>query len=47
MNGRRVVVTGLGLVTSVGHDVASSWSAIKAGRSGAATITAFDVEAYS
>ncbi|MEM6774146.1 MAG: beta-ketoacyl-ACP synthase II [Pseudomonadota bacterium] len=47
MNGRRVVVTGLGLVTSVGHDVASSWTAIKAGRSGAATITDFDVEAYS
>ena len=47
MNGRRVVVTGLGLVTSVGHDVASTWSAIVAGRSGAARITTFDVEAYS
>lgn len=47
MNGRRVVVTGLGLVTPVGHTVADSWSAILAGRSGVAPIDAFDVEAYS
>ncbi len=47
MNGRRVVVTGLGLVTSVGHDVASTWESILAGRSGAAPITAFDVGKYS
>jgi len=47
VNGRRVVVTGLGLVTSVGHDVASTWESILAGRSGAAPITAFDVEKYS
>lgn len=39
---RRVVVTGLGLVTPVGNDVASSWSALLAGKSGAAPITKFD-----
>jgi len=47
LNGRRVVVTGLGLVTPVGHDVASTWSAILAGQSGAAPITAFDTAAYT
>ncbi len=39
---RRVVVTGLGLVTPVGNDVDSTWSALVAGRSGAAPITKFD-----
>ena len=47
MNGRRVVVTGLGLVTSVGLDVETTWEAIKAGNSGAAPITEFDVSSYS
>ncbi|MEQ8516376.1 MAG: beta-ketoacyl-ACP synthase II, partial [Chromatocurvus sp.] len=47
MNGRRVVVTGMGAVTSVGHTVEASWESILAGRSGAADITAFDVSAYS
>lgn len=47
MNGRRVVVTGLGLVTSVGHDVDSTWAAILTGKSGAAPIDAFAVDAYS
>lgn len=47
MQGRRVAITGLGLVTSVGHDVASTWDSILAGRSGAAMIESFDVEAYS
>ncbi len=47
MIGRRVVITGVGLVTPVGNDVASSWEAILAGRSGAAPIEAFDVDAYS
>lgn len=40
---RRVVVTGLGLITPVGNTVAQSWEAILAGKSGSATITAFDV----
>jgi 3-oxoacyl-[acyl-carrier-protein] synthase II len=39
---RRVVVTGLGLVTPVGADVETSWRNILAGRSGAARITRFD-----
>ena len=47
MNGRRVVVTGMGLVTPVGHDVEATWASILAGRSGAAPIQAFDVDAYS
>lgn len=38
----RVVVTGLGLVTPVGLDVESTWSALLAGESGAAPITQFD-----
>ncbi len=44
---RRVVVTGLGLLTPVGNDVASSWQAIQAGQSGAQTIDFFDVEPYA
>lgn len=47
MNGRRVVVTGMGAVTSVGHTVESSWQSVLEGRSGAAPIEAFDVSAYS
>jgi 3-oxoacyl-[acyl-carrier-protein] synthase II len=39
---RRVVVTGLGLLTPVGNDVASAWEALLAGRSGAGPITQFD-----
>jgi 3-oxoacyl-[acyl-carrier-protein] synthase II len=38
----RVVVTGLGLVTPVGTDVASTWAALLAGTPGAAPITKFD-----
>jgi 3-oxoacyl-[acyl-carrier-protein] synthase II len=47
MNGRRVVVTGMGMVTSVGHTVAATWESILAGKSGAAPIETFDVSAYS
>lgn len=47
MKGRRVVVTGLGLVTSVGHNVSDSWAAMLAGKSGAAPIETFDTEAYT
>ena len=39
---RRVVVTGMGLVTSLGKDVATSWAGLVAGRSGIRTIEAFD-----
>ncbi|MBT3459702.1 MAG: beta-ketoacyl-ACP synthase II [Halieaceae bacterium] len=47
MNGNRVVVTGLGAVTPVGLDVASSWQAICDGKSGAASIEGFDTDAFS
>ena len=39
---RRVVVTGLGLVTPLGGDVETSWNNILASKSGASTITRFD-----
>ncbi|MBD8620073.1 beta-ketoacyl-ACP synthase II [Sphingomonas sp. CFBP 13728] len=39
---RRVVVTGLGLVTPLGADVETAWANILAGRSGAGPITRFD-----
>src|SRR5436190_5059062 len=39
---RRVVVTGLGLVTPLGGDVETSWKNILASKSGAGTITRFD-----
>ena len=39
---RRVVVTGLGLVTPLGGDVETTWANILAARSGAGTITRFD-----
>ncbi len=47
MKGRRVVVTGLGMVTPIGHTVEDSWRNILAGKSGAAPIEAFDVSSYS
>ncbi|MCR9104709.1 MAG: beta-ketoacyl-ACP synthase II [Gammaproteobacteria bacterium] len=47
MIGRRVVVTGLGMVSPVGHTVEESWQSILQGKSGAATINSFDVSAFS
>jgi len=43
---RRVAITGLGLVTPVGNDVASTWEAVLAGRSGGAEITLFDASGF-
>jgi 3-oxoacyl-[acyl-carrier-protein] synthase II len=43
---RRVVVTGLGMVTPLGNDVESTWSALLAGTSGAGPITQFDVDGF-
>ncbi len=44
---RRVVVTGLGMVSPVGNTVAETWDNILRGKSGAATIDSFDVSAFS
>ncbi|CAN5798132.1 beta-ketoacyl-ACP synthase II [soil metagenome] len=43
---RRVVVTGLGAVTPIGNDVATTWRAMQDGVSGASVITKFDASAF-
>jgi len=43
---RRVVVTGLGMITPVGNDVATTWRALLEGKSGAAPITKFDASNF-
>jgi beta-ketoacyl-acyl-carrier-protein synthase II len=43
---RRVVVTGLGAVTPLGHDAQSTWDAAVAGRSGVGFIESFDASEY-
>lgn len=43
---KRVVVTGLGCISPVGNNVKETWSALLAGRSGAAPIKAFDASAH-
>ncbi|MGD9593007.1 MAG: beta-ketoacyl synthase N-terminal-like domain-containing protein, partial [Candidatus Berkiella sp.] len=44
---RRVVVTGLGVVSPVGNDVETSWRNILAGNSGIRLIDTFDVSNFS
>src|SRR5262245_5538041 len=44
---RRVVVTGIGLLTPLGQGAELSWQAILAGKSGAGRITTFDPEEYA
>ena len=46
MSIRRVVVTGLGLLSPVGNDVSSSWNNIVQGRSGVKPISSFDVTEF-
>ncbi|TMH32104.1 MAG: beta-ketoacyl-ACP synthase II [Betaproteobacteria bacterium] len=47
MTRRRVVVTGLGLISPVGNTVAEGWTNLLAGRPGIATITKFDASNYA
>ena len=47
MTRRRVVVTGLGLVSPVGNSVDAAWANLVAGRSGIANITKFDASAFA
>ncbi|MSU25630.1 MAG: beta-ketoacyl-[acyl-carrier-protein] synthase II [Opitutus sp.] len=44
---RRVVVTGLGVVTSIGHDVETFWASLVAGRGGIHRVTLFDPAAFA
>jgi 3-oxoacyl-[acyl-carrier-protein] synthase II len=44
---RRVVITGIGLVTPIGNDIESMWSSLLAGKSGAAPITLFDTTLFA
>ena len=46
MTGRRVVITGLGIISPVGLSIATAWDNILAGRSGIRPITSFDVSEY-
>ena len=46
MNDRRVVITGMGVVSPVGNDLHTFWESLKAGRSGISRITSFDTTAY-
>ena len=47
MTKRRVVITGMGMLSPVGNSVESSWQAIQAGRSGIGMIDRFDASAYN
>ena len=47
MTKRRVVITGLGIVSPVGNDVASAWNSIVAGRSGIGPVTRIDTTTFA
>ena len=46
MNGRKVVITGLGAITPIGNDVNTYWENLKAGKVGIGPITKFDTTDY-
>src|SRR3954452_1603187 len=43
---RRIVVTGMGMVSPLGHDLESSWKSLQEGRSGVGPITLFDAQTF-
>jgi 3-oxoacyl-[acyl-carrier-protein] synthase II len=47
MSQRRVVVTGMSMITPLGNDLPTSWENLLAGKSGVAPITTFDTAGYS
>jgi 3-oxoacyl-[acyl-carrier-protein] synthase II len=47
MNERRVVITGMGVVTPIGNDLKTFWRNLLAGVSGIRRITAFDPAEYA
>ena len=47
MSKRRVVITGLGMLTPLGNTVKDSWEGVVAGKSGISTITRFDTESFA
>ena len=47
MKGRRVVVTGLGMVSPVGNDITGSWEALQNGKNGINPLTHFDASSFS
>jgi len=46
MNDRRVVITGLGVVSPIGNDLDSFWTSLKEGKSGISRISSFDIAQY-
>lgn len=46
-NGRKVVITGMGLVTPLGNNLETTWSELVAGKSGIGEITYFDTSEYN
>ncbi|HMG54599.1 MAG TPA: beta-ketoacyl synthase N-terminal-like domain-containing protein, partial [Kofleriaceae bacterium] len=44
---RRVVITGIGLLTPIGNDLEATWSALLAGKTGAGPITLFDASRFA
>jgi 3-oxoacyl-[acyl-carrier-protein] synthase II len=44
--GRRVVVTGMGVISPIGHDISSMWESLISGKSGVSDITSFDVTKF-